>query len=105
MTTSPEVPPGRRVSHATAARVLAARDPVIARLVAATGLPRLRRSQESHFAALVRAIVYQQLAGAAAAAIHRRRITALDQEVLPEALIALSDASLRTVGLSAAKTA
>jgi DNA-3-methyladenine glycosylase II len=65
----------------------------------------VRRPQESHFAALVRAIVYQQLAGAAAAAIHRRLVTALNGDVEPAALIALSDESLRAVGLSANKTA
>ncbi|HSS11473.1 MAG TPA: hypothetical protein VLL25_16430 [Acidimicrobiales bacterium] len=65
----------------------------------------MRRPQESHFAALVRAIVYQQLAGAAAAAIHGRLITAVNSDVQPEALIGLSDASLRAVGLSANKTA
>jgi len=93
------------VSHAAAARILAARDLVIARLIADAGPPRLRRPQESHFAALVRAIVYQQLAGAAAAAIHRRLITALNGDVQPEPLIALSGESLRAVGLSANKAA
>ena len=103
--TTPETPPSRRPSHAAAARILAARDPVVARLVAEVGLPRLRRSQESPFAALVQAIVYQQLAGAAAQAIHRRLVSALEDDVQPSALIALSDASLRAVGLSANKMA
>jgi DNA-3-methyladenine glycosylase II len=93
------------VSHASAARILAARDPVVARLVSEVGLPRLRRSQESPFAALVQAIVYQQLAGAAAQAIHRRLVSALEDDVQPSGLIALSDASLRAVGLSANKMA
>jgi DNA-3-methyladenine glycosylase II len=78
---------------------------VIARLLADAGPPRLRGPQESHFAALVRAIVYQQLAGAAAAAIHRRLITALNGDVQPAGLMALSDESLRAVGLSANKAA
>ena len=56
-----------KVSPAEAARILAARDPVIARLVEAVGPPRLRRPADSHFASLVRAVVYQQLAGRAAA--------------------------------------
>ena len=94
---------GHRVSHAEAARLLATRDPVIARLVAATGPPRFRRPLDSHFAALVRAIVYQQLAGVAAAAIHRRLLTTLNDDVRPETLIALSAYSLRAVGLSASK--
>jgi DNA-3-methyladenine glycosylase II len=105
MTTGPEAQPNHRVSRGEAARILATRDPVVARLVADAGSPRLRRPQESHFAALVRAIVYQQLAGAAAAAIHGRLITAVNSDVQPEALIALSDESLRAVGLSANKTA
>jgi len=91
------------VTPAAAARILATRDPVIARLIADAGVPRFRRPQESHFAALVRAIVYQQLAGAAAAAIHGRLITALGGDVQPEALIALPEVSLRAVGLSANK--
>ena len=89
-----------RSSWATAAEELAGRDPVIARLLVEAGAPRLRRSSESPFAALVRAIVYQQLAGAAAAAIHGRLVAALGGEVQPAALAALSDESLRAVGLS-----
>ena len=74
-------------------------------MVAAIGPPRLRPPQETAFAALVRAIVYQQLAGAAAAAIHGRLVTALGNEMEPQALIALSDDALRAAGLSANKTA
>ncbi|MEA2615024.1 MAG: hypothetical protein QOE72_807, partial [Chloroflexota bacterium] len=57
------------MSYAAAASQLAARVPVMATLIAAAGPMHLRRSQETHFAALARAITYQQLAGAAAAAI------------------------------------
>jgi DNA-3-methyladenine glycosylase II len=103
MTATSDVSPRRKVSLAAAARILAERDPVIARLLEQTGLPRLRRSSESHFGTLVRAIVYQQLAGRAAAAIHGRLIAALGGDVEPEALIALSDETLRAVGLSRAK--
>jgi DNA-3-methyladenine glycosylase II len=91
--------------YAEAARILAERDPVIARLLAEAGPPRLSRSSESHFATLVRAIVYQQLAGAAAAAIHGRLIAALAGDVQPEPLLALDDDALRAVGLSKAKVA
>jgi DNA-3-methyladenine glycosylase II len=94
-----------RESWAAAARSLAARDPVMARLVAAAGLPRMRRPQETPFAALVSAIVYQQLAGPAAAAIHGRLVTALGGDPQPQALLALSDAALRTAGLSGGKAA
>ena len=91
------------MSFAAAARILAERDPVIARLLEQTGPPRLSRPLESHFGTLVRAIVYQQLAGRAAAAIHGRLIAALGGDVQPEALVALSDETLRAVGLSRAK--
>ncbi len=95
----------RKVTPAAAARILAERDPVIARLLDQTGPPKLARPTETHFATLVRAIVYQQLAGRAAAAIHGRLIAALDGDVRPETLITLSDESLRAVGLSRNKMA
>ncbi len=83
--------------------MLADRDPVIARLVAEAGLPSLPRPTEAHFAALVRAIVYQQLAGAAAQAIHRRLVAALGGEVTPERILATPPEVLRAAGLSGAK--
>jgi DNA-3-methyladenine glycosylase II len=92
------------VTPAAAAEILAARDPVLAGLIAATGPIRIgRRGTASHFAALVEAIVYQQLAGAAARAIHGRLVAAVDGDVEPEALLALSDETLRAVGLSTNK--
>src|ERR1051325_6655163 len=99
-------------SFGAAARILAERDPVIARLVAEAGPPRLSRPTESHFGTLVRAIVYQQLAGRAAgatprraAAIHGRLIAAVGGNVLPEPLLALTDEQMRAVGLSRNKMA
>jgi DNA-3-methyladenine glycosylase II len=92
-----------RVTPAQAAGILASRDPVMARLMEAAGPPRLRPPAESPFAALVRAIVYQQLAGAAAAAIHGRLIAALADKVEPERMLGLSDTEFRAAGLSAAK--
>lgn len=76
---------------------------MIARLVAEAGLPRFPAPAGTHFETLVRAITYQQLAGAAARAIHGRLIAALDGSVTAERLIALSDETMRAVGLSAAK--
>jgi DNA-3-methyladenine glycosylase II len=90
-------------SFPAAAAILAERDPVLRRLVAETGPPRLAAGTEGNFGALVRAIVYQQLAGRAAAAIHGRLIVALDGEVTPERLLALPDGALRSAGLSARK--
>jgi DNA-3-methyladenine glycosylase II len=102
MSTVPEAGP-RRVSPAEAADILATRDPVLAGLIAAAGPIRISRRTATHFAALVEAIVYQQLAGAAARAIHGRLVAALDDGVEPAALLALSDETLRAVGLSANK--
>src|SRR5690242_8616861 len=93
------------LSFGAAARILAERNLVIARLVAEAGPPRLSRPTESHFGALVRAIVYQQLAGRAASAIHGRLITAVGGNVLPEPLLALTDEQMRAVGLSRNKMA
>jgi len=103
MSTAPEARPTRRVSYAEAADILATRDPVLAGLIAAAGPIRIGRRTATHFAALVEAIVYQQLAGAAAKAIHGRLIAALHEDIEPEALLALSDETLRAVGLSANK--
>ena len=94
-----------RVSHAVAAKELASLDPVIAELLARVGTPKLRKPVDTHFAALARSIVYQQLAGAAAAAIHGRLVAALGGVVEPAALLQLSDEQMRAAGLSGNKTA
>ena len=83
--------------------MLKKRDPVLARLIDEAGPISLRRATLTPFGALVQAIVYQQLAGAAARAIHGRLIAAMNDHVEPEALLALSDETLRAVGLSANK--
>ena len=59
----------------------------------------------SLFEALLGAIVYQQLHGRAAATIHGRVLTALEQHggANPEALAKLSEVELRGAGLSANK--
>ena len=96
--------PGRRArSYPAAAAILAERDPVLRRLVAEAGPPHLAPRSEGHLGALVRAVVYQQLAGAAAAAIHGRLIAALDGEVTAEQLLSLTDSQLRAAGLSRRK--
>jgi DNA-3-methyladenine glycosylase II len=94
-----------RTSHAAAARAIAERDPVMAQLVELTGLPRLRERHGTHFEALVRSIVFQQLAGNAATAIHRQFVALLDDDVEPEAVLLLSDEALRGAGLSGNKAA
>jgi DNA-3-methyladenine glycosylase II len=87
---------------------LARRDPVLAAAIARTGLPDLRRGRRrtDHFAELARAIVYQQLAGRAAAAIHGRFVALFPgPEPTPEGVLALDDETLRGAGLSRAKAA
>lgn len=60
---------------------------------------------QSHFHALARAIVYQQLSGKAAATIHGRlsALTPGARFPRPDELLRLSDAELRGAGLSQAK--
>jgi DNA-3-methyladenine glycosylase II len=87
-----------------AALELAERDPVLARLHAQLGIPHFPIPFESPFASLVRSITYQQIAGAAASAIHGRLVAALG-DIVPERMLALSDDELRRVGLSKNKVA
>lgn len=62
------------------------------------------RLTEHPFRALLRAIVYQQLSGKAAAAIHGRVLALLPRRAIgARHLLQLSDESLRSAGLSAAK--
>jgi len=94
-----------QVTPREAARQLAERDPVLARLLADAGPPSIPVSHETHLATLVRAITYQQLAGAAARSIHGRLLAALEGDVTAERLLALPEDALRGAGLSGAKTA
>jgi DNA-3-methyladenine glycosylase II len=104
MNDPPPVPgQARKVSAREAARILAERDPVIARLVAEVGLPVFRRPTDTNFGMLVRSITFQQLAGAAAQAIHGRLVLALGEDVTPERLLATPAEALRGAGLSARK--
>src|SRR6266508_187515 len=70
-------------SYAAAAAILAEQDPVLRRLVAEAGPARVRPPAE----------------------IHGRLIAALGGEVAPERLLSLPAGTLRSVGLSASKTA
>ena len=87
--------------------VLAGADPVLAGLVERHGPPPARRRVPAgrRFGDLSRAIVYQQLAGRAAGAIHGRFVDTLDGDVCPERVLATPEADLRSCGLSGAKTA
>jgi DNA-3-methyladenine glycosylase II len=90
---------------AAAAAELARRDPAIAKVIEAVGPPDFRPPHETAFAALVRAITFQQLAGAAASAIHGRFLAALPDGLTPEAVLALPEPAFRAAGMSGAKTA
>ena len=80
-------------------------DPAFGPLVRRVGPVRLRAGGETPFAALVRAIVHQQLAGAAARTIHARLRDALGETVTPDAAVALGIQPMRAAGLSGAKAA
>jgi len=93
------------VSLSAATADVVARDPILADLVRRAGpLKHRPRDPDGPFGALVRAIVFQQLAGAAAQAIHGR-VRAAVGELTPESLNATSDEALRAAGLSGAKLA
>lgn len=94
---------GHRLGYRDAAKLLAESDPVIARLVRDGGLPKLPVAHESHFETLVRSIVYQQLAGAAARAIHGRLIAAVAGGMTAEHVLATPATTLRAAGLSTRK--
>ena len=95
-----------RRSLKTAIDEVAARDPVLADLIARVGPIRHRpRDPDGPFAALVRAIVFQQLAGRAAQAIYGRVRASVGDALTPETLSATSDVTLRAAGLSANKLA
>ena len=77
----------------------------MARLIKAAGPIELRPAVEDHFAALVRSIMYQQLAGAAASTIHGRFLKLFKRGLSPAAVLALPDGIMRTAGVSGAKSA
>jgi DNA-3-methyladenine glycosylase II len=63
-----------------------------------------RPAEGDPFTSLARAIVFQQLAGRAAAAIYRRLVESLGGRMTPAALLTRTYDELRAVGLSNAKT-
>ncbi|HXD47517.1 MAG TPA: DNA-3-methyladenine glycosylase [Gemmatimonadaceae bacterium] len=91
--------------YRSSVRYLKAADPVLAKVISAVGPCRIQiRAEGSHFQALARSIVFQQLSGKAASTIHAR-FNALcpGGEATPEAVLAASDAELRSAGLSRQK--
>jgi 3-methyladenine DNA glycosylase/8-oxoguanine DNA glycosylase len=82
-------------------------DPVLARVIEIVGPCRIQlRTEGTHFQALARAIVFQQLSGKAAGTI-MSRFNALypDNSPAPHAVLATSDEQMRAVGLSRQKIA
>jgi DNA-3-methyladenine glycosylase II len=80
-------------------------DPVLARVIEQVGPCRFKpRSEGSHFDAVLRAIVYQQLSGKAAATIYGRVLDLYGGHApTPAELRATSEERLRAVGLSRQK--
>jgi DNA-3-methyladenine glycosylase II len=86
-------------------RLVARRDPAMARLIKAAGPMDMRDALDDNFAALVRSIMYQQLAGAAAATIHGRFLKLFSDGLSPTAVLALPAGAMRSAGVSGAKQA
>jgi DNA-3-methyladenine glycosylase II len=95
-----------RYDSALACRELGEADPRMGRLIAAAGPFTLRvKSSHSPFEALLEAIIYQQLHGAAAGTILRRLLNLFgDLHPAPEHLLAMPDDQLRSAGVSRGKT-
>jgi DNA-3-methyladenine glycosylase II len=101
------VPDGGDGQYEPARRHLMRSDPILAAIIRRIGpcmLTAMRR--EDHLTALVQAIVSQQLSNKAAATIFSRLTGLFPNGRIPDAaaIAALSDAELRSVGLSGQKT-
>jgi DNA-3-methyladenine glycosylase II len=100
-----------KVLHATpqqiakGTRFVAEMDPALARLIKRSGKMELRPSDSDGFGALVRSIMYQQLAGAAATAILGRFMKLFAEGLDPAAVLALPPGSMRAAGVSGPKEA
>src|SRR5437899_10667698 len=94
-----------RVHERKAAAFLARHDRVMANLMKRTGPFHLPRPSRGHFAALAESILHQQLAGAAARAIHGRFVALFDGDLSPEAVLGVPPRKLRAAGLSGRKVA
>ena len=81
------------------------KDPAFGPWVRHIGPIRIPALDDEPFFYLARAIVYQQLAGAAARTIHGRFVEALKGEVTPSKVLRVRETTLRRAGLSAAKLA
>src|ERR1044072_224816 len=96
------MPTTSRPSKSAAVRHLKRTDPVLARVIETVGPCRFEtRADGTHFDALLRAIVYQQLSGKAAGTIHGRALLLFNPEApLPPQILNASHEQLRGAGLS-----
>lgn len=94
-------------THSPAVRHLRAADPKLASVIDEVGKCTFEpHGDGSHFTAVTRAIVYQQLSGKAAATIYGRFAQLFETgEPVAHGLLGLSDEDLRGVGLSRQKSA
>lgn len=93
--------------HAAAVAHLERVDPVLARVIAESGSRTLEQYRDgTHFAYLLRAICFQQLAGAAARTIHGRVLALYGgRSPEPHEVLSTRAAALRKAGLSKPKIA
>jgi len=97
-----------RVVSWSEAQAFLAGDSRLGKIVERVGPCRLiPRKPPSLFAALLKAVIYQQLSGRAAGTIHQRVLATLCQGNVPtaEAFLKTNDPTLRTAGLSRGKLA
>ena len=95
-----------RFSAAAAYRHLRAADPVVGALIEAHG-PYTPRPATDHYESLLRTILFQQLAGAAARTIQGRWLALYHADgryPTPRELLATSDEAFRSTGVSRQKT-
>ena len=89
--------------HREATAHLALVDPVMGEVIARAGSCTLDvRNEGTHFDALIRSIVYQQLSGKAAATIHGRVVSLIGEggSPVPQTILSTTHEALRAVGLS-----
>jgi DNA-3-methyladenine glycosylase II len=79
-------------------------DPILSEIIDRVGDYRIQ-FRDPNFSTLVRSIVYQQLSGRVASVIYGRLVKGAGGSITPEAILKLRPSRMRTLGLSAAKTA
>jgi DNA-3-methyladenine glycosylase II len=93
------------VDEDAASAYIARVDPAYQRVIEAAGPFVPRRPDGDYFNTLVRTIVFQQLAGQAARAIHGRFVALYEGQPTAETILRTSIEDLRAVGLSGSKAA